>query len=574
MKPTDFPGREYYKPSGLVQWAAFLPWLFLALAAASALAGIMFWLFKAGHSYIIIMPAIAALAVGGCVKLAVGKGLCRNRAVAAVAGIGAGIFLYLGYYYCGMVYHLGAQTAGRLDLLPSYIRIRMHVDVLRDAHDSRHDDEANPKRGNVYLNWGVFGFESLMVLSITTGAGLSRARKPFCEACGKWMLREVTHFDPAQATRITEALRTGSAQSLATLAAEPAFATVPSIMLAAEFCPSLKEGVGRGCPVYVSLKNITKTGGGGGVLDPFDGSPGKVLLRSLWLSPDETSALARRFPVFGSSGGSTAPAGTTAERAMETGRIDYSAAHAPEIRPVGTEFAGKVLTKRNALIGTLLSLAALVLLFAGLGLAAWGGMTAFPDDKSRQPVSPETKTIGIAALSVGLALFASTAVFFLVNPSYFGNRWFLKVVKHEFARRTGSLVDANDPEALFVEVVPKLTWGKMMLDNASDVGFLRVDKARREVLFEGDKERWRIPGAAVTSSEVEYFVQGQGTHAATKIYYTVLRVQHPTQFWEAPIRERTGLGLFRSRRRKRSAERLSAAIRAIRSVERSPASAV
>lgn len=235
-----------------------------------------------------------------------------------------------------------------------------------------------------------------------------------------------------------------------------------------------------------------------------------------------------------------------------------------DIRSVESAFAGKVLTRRNALIGTAWALAALLFLFGGIGLAAWGGITAFPDDKSGKTASPETKAFGIAALAAGGLLFLSSAVFFLVNPTYLGNRYLLKVVRREFARRTGCVVDPHDPEASFVEVVPKLNWGKMTLENASDVGFLRIDKSRREVLFEGDRERWRIPAAAIISCEVDFFVEGQGTHAATKVFYTVLRARRPGQFWEAPIRERSsGTGIFRSGRRRKAAEGLCASIRGL-----------
>ena len=111
--------------------------------------------------------------------------------------------------------------------------------------------------------------------------------------------------------------------------------------------------------------------------------------------------------------------------------------------------------------------------------------------------------------------------------------------------------------------MPKLNWGKLGWENAREVGFLRVDRARREILLEGDKERWRIPAAAITHCDVEFFVEGQGSHAATKIFYVVLRARHPDEFWEAPIRERTGTGKFRSGRRKKSAQQLCEAIREI-----------
>ena len=207
------------------------------------------------------------------------------------------------------------------------------------------------------------------------------------------------------------------------------------------------------------------------------------------------------------------------------------------------------------------------MIFASIGLAAWGGMTAFPDKDSPQTVSPEKKALGIALMSVGLALFAGTAVFFFVNPSYFGNRYLLKVARREFARRPGCLVDPNDPEALFVEIVPKLNWGKQMLENASDTGFLRLDRSRREILFEGDKQRLRIAAGAITYCEVEFYVVGQGTHAATRVYFVVLRARHPREFWEAPIRERSGTGMLRSGRRKKAAGRLCAAIQELRGIK-------
>jgi hypothetical protein len=102
----------------------------------------------------------------------------------------------------------------------------------------------------------------------------------------------------------------------------------------------------------------------------------------------------------------------------------------------------------------------------------------------------------------------------------------------------------------------------MMLENASDVGLLLVDKARREVRFEGDRERWRVPANAITACEVEKFVQGEGTHGATKIFYTVLRANRRNGFWEAPIRHRVGTGVF-SGKRKKLATKLATAIQEI-----------
>lgn len=542
-------------------------WLIVPFGGAALLAALMFWLFRVGHYYIILVPLIAALAVAGCVKLAVGKGHCRNAAVAGVVGVVAGVLLYFGYYYCGMVYHLGSETAGRPNLLPYYIRARIHTDVLRDTHDSRRDDETPRRRkGNVYMNWIVFGIEVAGVFALTTVAAVKRARKPYCESCRRWMVREVTQFEPTQLNELTEAFRNGSARSLAAFCTRPVFATVPSVMLAAEFCPSVKDGMARDCAVYVSLKNVTKAAGGSQFLDAFDSAQGKVVMHSLQLNPDEIAALGSRFKVFESLAGRAAvtalmPGETAEEKAANAGPV-------AEIKPVESDFAGRVLTKRNAIIANVYAFAALLFLFAGLGLAAWGGITGFPDQKSNQEVLRQKKALGIAVLAVGGLFFLGTAGFFLVNPTYLGNRYLLKVLRREFGRRAKCLVKPDDPDALIVEIVPKLNWGKLAWKTARDVGFLRLDKAGREILFEGDKERWRIPAAAITYCEVEFFVEGQGTHGATKIFYTVLRARHPGEFWEAPICERGSTGIFQSGRRKKAALRLCEAIREIQGAAR------
>jgi hypothetical protein len=113
----------------------------------------------------------------------------------------------------------------------------------------------------------------------------------------------------------------------------------------------------------------------------------------------------------------------------------------------------------------------------------------------------------------------------------------------------------------------------MMLETASDAGFLKVDAQRREILFEGDKERFRIPAEAITHCALEFYIEGQGTHAATKIYYVVLRANRPNEFWEVPLRERRGTGKFGAGKRKKSAERLFASIQQICGNAPAPASA-
>ncbi len=407
----------------------------------------------------------------------------------------------------------------------------------------------------------MFGIEFAACVVIPCFFAAQRARKPYCNVCQKWMVREGTQFQPDHSKAILDALRVSSARQLAAICASPVFATIPNTTLALEICPTLKDGTSRDCPVYASLKSITKVGRGAGS-DAFDGINGKTLLRSLQLNPDELAALGSRFKILESIIGRTAiaslkPEEPAAEEKMPVGAV-------VDVKPVEPDYAGKVMTRRNSLIGLAYVFGGLAIIIAGGVLAAVGGIAAFPDKNSPQNVPPATKAMGIAALALGGTVFAGGCLFFLMNPTYFSSRFLLRRAREEFGRRPKCLVDPNDPDALFVEIVPKLNWGKLMFETASDVGFIKVDQGRREILFEGDKERFRLPADAITYCGVEFFVEGQGSHAATKIYYVVIRANRPNDFWEVPIRERLGAGKFRSRRRKKSAERMLQSIQNLR----------
>ena len=557
MNTTLLPGRTYYQCSGRVDWGRFLPWLALLLLGSAVMAVLLTVLFFVGYYLILIVPLLAALAVAGLARLAVGKGHCRSAWLAAAAGCLAGIVLYFGYFYAGMVYTLGPEVAGQLNLLPAYIKYRMATQVTRDIHDSRKDREVSPPRsGGIVLNWFLFAGETALVLGLTSVGAFRRARKPYCETCQCWLSRDLTQFEPSKDVELLRALETSSPRALASLCSTPTFTTLPNTTLALETCPSLKDGRSRDCPAFVSLKNIT-TAPNGAVLDPFETSKGKLLVRAVQLESSELPALAPRFSFLEPLVGRSAVAALVSSDA-EKSEADADVASA-EVRPVEANFAGKVLTRKTAWIGLAYTLFTMLLALGGLFAVLGGAMLAFPDAPAPRP-SAERKAAGISIMCASSALALTGIILALTNPSYFGNRRLRRLARREFARRTGCFVSPEDPDALFVEVVPKLNWAKMTLENASDIGFLLVDRPRRQLLFEGDRERWRVPAAAITFCAVEEFVHGKGTAGALRIYFTVLRANRPNQFWEAPIRERGATGKFLAHKRKKRALKLTAAI--------------
>jgi hypothetical protein len=554
------PGRTYYQGKG-VDWVRFFPWLLAAFVSAAVLAEGMAQLFAAGHYLILIVPIGAALGVAGMLILAVARGHCRSQWVAGLTGFCAGAFLYLGFFYLGMLHDFGPEAATRPQALPAYIHLRMMVERTHDISDPSRDDQNKPSAADpIFMNWGRFGFEFIIVLAITTGAALRRSKKPHCETCNRWMTRELTQFEPGRSAELMEALRVHSARSLAALSDGAPFATIPNLTAAVDFCSSLKEGRALGCPVYLSLKNIVAAPKGA-AFDPFDQSKGKLLVRTLQLNGDEISALAPRFKVFQTITGSVTVNVPLASPGQDDSTGDNNATYA-DIAPVPAEYAGKIFTRKNVIVASLFVFTVIIGFLGGLLLVLFGLLTAFPDHPPADGVSPGTKQLCIALIALGGAAFCVSVAFVFIDSSIFGNRYLRNVLRRELGRRTSVLVDPNDPDALFVECVPKLNWGKLMLDNARDAGLMVVDRQRREIRFEGDKERWRIPAGAIQYCELEVFIQQQG-HYRNKMYYVVLRVNHRSGFWEAPIRPRGNLGLF-SGKRKKATEELFQTIQSVR----------
>ena len=556
-----FPGRNFYNGKG-VNWGRFIVWLIPAFLVAGILAEVMARLFIDGHYLIILVPFFAALAVAGMINLAVNKGHCRSPIVGGIAGFCAGFLLYIGHFYLGMIHDFGAVAAGHPEALPTYIRLRMAVEKTHDvgAPDSDQDQDKAPTTVDLYMNWFLFAAEFGLVLFLTTGAGSRRSLKPYCGTCQRWMMREVTQYDSIKSDELVDALRTQSARSLSALSATAPFTTIPNVSLAADYCPSLKEGMPRDCPVFVSVKNIN-TPPKQAVFDAFEQSKGKALVSGLQINSGELAALAPRFKVFETLAGRSAAAALLPEEPAVDQDENKNLAYA-EITPLSGDYAGKIMTRKTSLTASMFSALIAAGLFGGLILALGGLFIGFPDHPPAGGVSLREKIVGGVMVGVGFACFLVSVGISLVNPGFLANRYLRKLFLSELARRTSVAVDANDPDALFVEIVPKLNWGRMMLENASDIGLLVVDRGRRELRFEGDKERWRIPAAAIASCEFEKYVYRRGNHSAT-IYFAIVRANHRNGFWEAPIRERMGTGLF-SGRQKKSAQRLFEAIESIR----------
>jgi hypothetical protein len=85
-------------------------------------------------------------------------------------------------------------------------------------------------------------------------------------------------------------------------------------------------------------------------------------------------------------------------------------------------------------------------------------------------------------------------------------------------------------------MIPRKNWGRVMLENAEELGFMRLDETRGFILFEGDRERWMIPRESVVSYDLEAFDIGPtDPNAGPAFWLVVLKVNVDGRVWEAPL---------------------------------------
>jgi hypothetical protein len=542
MLMTDTPGqsRAVYRPSGKVDWLKFLPGLVVAAGAAIFMAWCLFRALNAGVYLIFVAPFIAALAVAGVWYLVLTWSRCRNIIVAAGSSIALALLLYFGYYHVGLLEMIGLENAHRIDLLPWYLKFRMKTDVARDAGRPNPGNARpqGPDRVQEAFNWLFFSGELVGVLGVLVTAGVHRSSKAFCEGCGKWMKTETLTLPPGSGATLWDSLHQGRysdvEQRLATTSREHSI----GCNLTVEHCPA--------CPaeeashaVYLTVKDILAPGMRdsiaakvGSLFKPRPVASLRTVVNHVALSPEEVAVLAASFPglkknIEAHPNRFTEALSVVREigRSREAQALEW-AERVATIEAVEPDDAGTVLTRRNAIVQSIIGT---VSIFGGIGLAfAPTGVLSILEQK------PPDWFFGIA-LAWAFACLGLNLVWMLFFPNYLTARFMLRQTRSAFAGRTNPAVDLNNLELLFVDIIPRVNWGKMMMENASDIGFLELDRARRELIFEGDRERYWIPVESILEVKHEFWAvstQHQLQSSPTLNHVVVVRAMTADGPWE------------------------------------------
>jgi hypothetical protein len=552
--------RRYYPRGGDVNWVRFIPWLFATFVVSVVLACVLNLAIRVGFYLIIIIPMLAGLALAGMLFLAVQQGHCRNRLVAGICGVLMGTTLYLGYFYVGLISSIGIENISHVELLPRYIQFRMNSDRVRDSSESdvtvyrnkgqknNSSDEEAVSGGDLSPirtigNWCLFAIEFGLILFLACGFAMGRAKKAYCERCQKWMEQELTTFQSEMGGTFLDAFGKGQLSVITNSRKVPILQQMPYTGVAIDYCSGAINGRSQ-CPVYLSIKDIKIANVfGNGQTAKFDAAQGKLILDRAELIGNEINGLANLFPVLGS----IAHQGPIAQLANIPNPTDstipastFQPSASAEVKPVFPGYEGKILTRKNIIMGNVVSFASLGAFFGGIAAVIGGIFLLLPDESTAAPQTVSATRMGLGILIIVLG--APMAVFFgyvgLRNPGVLGNRRYLALTRRSFKSRPERWMDFNHPEAFFVEVVPRKNWGRMMLETAEDIGFVRIDHGRREILFEGDRECYRIPADAIISCDVEKIVVGSDESKSVVHYMTVIRAYKGTTIWETSFAQR------------------------------------
>jgi hypothetical protein len=139
------------------------------------------------------------------------------------------------------------------------------------------------------------------------------------------------------------------------------------------------------------------------------------------------------------------------------------------------------------------------------------------------------ETIGIMTVfGLGVILFIATCIYECFFIGFYPARCSLRWLRERIDRRPNSIVKSDDPNACFVQVIPRENWTDAIDENPSDVGLLVLDRRRGELRYEGDIERWTVPAESIRSFDLHSFKSPgpRGTTNEIAVVVLVIELDH------------------------------------------------
>jgi hypothetical protein len=217
-----------------------------------------------------------------------------------------------------------------------------------------------------------------------------------------------------------------------------------------------------------------------------------------------------------------------------------------QVQNIASQPASRILTKGHVALVYLLGMWPVYLTFAGMAAMFVSYATVFKDHTFPSPMVLPANEASIIFFA-GLVSTLAGSILGLIYP-HTGGTYLRHIAVRTIGQRPDAIVNPEAKDSLFVDIVPRGNWHRLMVENASDIGFLCVDLERREIRFEGDRQRYRIPADSICSCTLEKSLAMQSASPNAMGYWmVVVRAYDANALWEAPfaIRPTKGRGLRR-----------------------------
>lgn len=102
----------------------------------------------------------------------------------------------------------------------------------------------------------------------------------------------------------------------------------------------------------------------------------------------------------------------------------------------------------------------------------------------------------------------------------------IKMARGRMQLRANSPFAGTEDDLVTVELFDRESWTATICKSA-DFGFLRIDRSQRQLIFEGDKNRWNLPFGGIAGCRIEESIVGsEGNENAERRYYVVLETEN------------------------------------------------
>jgi hypothetical protein len=480
----------------------------LAAALASA------WLLQVVHThnmyFIVVAPLLAGLLTGGGLLILVAWSKCRNRGLATVLGLVAGLVTFLGYYQFCLVRDsgMGLQLLTRVDLLPQYIQFRLQNDIVEEVGPNPAKVAPGPRAGQSIMNSFLFVFELLCCVFPAALAANQRAGRAFSPASDRWMKKESISFRHGAAAMLQEGLeRDALGEVLPNL--PPASDVRTDTLLTLEYS---SDGSPFDEPIYATIEEY----------GPFNlkslGRNRYPVIRQIELTTAETLHLAPLFKGLSQSlAASHEELRGVALQSPAVRRVAANTSDVAIIEPVPEPFQNKVRTKGYAIWVNLIDLIPLLVMAAGGGLAFLGG----------QWISQgRMLAVAIPTLVVGIVLGVLGMYVAGFQVSLLTNRWIRKRLLQELRLRPDPWIDLSE-ETTYMSLIPRENFAVIKLTLSSDLMLCQLRDSQLDFVLEGDSNRYRIPMGAISICEPELFYSAADPQKNIPIWTVRLMVSVP-----------------------------------------------